>query len=238
MAKLWQNSSRETTMISHTYQCIFIHIPKCAGTSIEYALGHINNHTGRGGQDHRSLRMIEKPCPIPRAFYSKENIVEFFRRQKLQYVTKVRNPNNKNTVSRRQYISYFKFTIVRNPWDRAVSWYSNVICDTIHRKKHGITDDMSFKEFLKRFAGKGMLKSQLYWIKGFDGSIPLDYIGRFENLSNDVQEIFKRLNLKEITLPHKIKGNAENYRDYYDTEANEIIREVYKEDIEMFDYAL
>ena len=39
-------------MISHKHQCIFVHIPKCAGTSIASALGHLDNHTGRGGQDH------------------------------------------------------------------------------------------------------------------------------------------------------------------------------------------
>ena len=35
-------------MISNDYRCIFIHIPKCAGTSIEDALGHLDNHPGRG----------------------------------------------------------------------------------------------------------------------------------------------------------------------------------------------
>ena len=42
-------------MISHKhkYKCIFIHIPKCAGTSIEKALGHFELYNGRGRQDHR-----------------------------------------------------------------------------------------------------------------------------------------------------------------------------------------
>lgn len=46
-------------MISHEYQCIFIHIPKCAGTSIENAFGHFKNHVGPGGQDHRTIRYLE-----------------------------------------------------------------------------------------------------------------------------------------------------------------------------------
>lgn len=72
-------------MISHKYKCVFIHIPKCAGTSIESALGHLDNHVGRGGQDHRTIRMIEKPLFTPRIFSSRENLYEVLRRIKHQY---------------------------------------------------------------------------------------------------------------------------------------------------------
>ena len=48
-------------MISHNYKFIHIHIPKCAGTSIEKAFGHFDAHTGKNAQDHRTLRMIEQP---------------------------------------------------------------------------------------------------------------------------------------------------------------------------------
>ena len=77
-------------MISHKYKCIFIHIPKCAGTSIEAALGHLDGHTGRGGQDHRSIRMIQSITP--RAFFSVENLQEVLRRLKHQYYNTVLNP--------------------------------------------------------------------------------------------------------------------------------------------------
>ena len=48
-------------MISHKYKFIHIHIPKCAGTTIEKALGHFDGHKGRNGQDHRTIRMLEQP---------------------------------------------------------------------------------------------------------------------------------------------------------------------------------
>ena len=109
--------------------------------------------------------------------------------------------------------------------------------DDIHRKNHGITAEISLKDFLIQFAGQRMLRPQLYWIKSLDGSISLDYIGRFENLSDDVHEIFKLLNLKNTTLPHKIKGTKDDYRKYYDDETNDIILDIYKEEIKMFDYS-
>lgn len=76
----------------------------------------------------------------------------------------------------------------------------------------------------------------MYWLKNFNGKIPLDYIGRFENLHNDTQEIFKRLKLNETSLPHMMKGSTDDFRKHYDDETNAIITDIYKEDIEVFSY--
>ncbi len=221
-------------MISHKYKCIFIHIPKCAGTSIEAALGHLDGHTGRGGQDHRSIRMIQ-PITL-QAFLSIDNIKEILRAIKHKYSRKVLNPKSKYVVTREQYNSYFKFTFVRNPWARAFSWYKNVMRDEIHKTSYGITGELSLTEFLKLYAGKGMLRPQLYWIKDFKGEISLDYIGRFERLNDDFQEICKHLNISHTALPHKIKGTGDDYRKYYDDESIEIIMANYQEEINLFDY--
>lgn len=199
-------------------------------------LGHLKNHKGRGGQDHRSIRMIEKPLITPNIFFSKENIYEVLRRLHHKYRT-VMNPNNKLTATKKQYNEYYKFTIIRNPWSRAFSWYKNVMRDEIHKKKYKITGDLSFKDFLWIHAGKGMLRPQTYWIKSFDGSIKLDYIGRFETLVEDFQRICSDLHISHIDLPHEIKGTGEHYTEYYDDESINIISDVYREEIEIFNYS-
>ena len=223
-------------MISHKYKCIFIHIPKCAGTSIESALGHLDNHTGRGGQDHRSLRMVEQPFITPHIFSSKENSSEALRRILYKYRAAM-NQQNKLTVTKEQYDSYFKFTFIRNPWARVYSWYKNVMRDDIHKKSHNITGQLSLNEFLRKFSGTGMLRPQTYWIKNFNGSIPLDYIGRFETLIEDFQNVCKLMHFPHITLPHKIKGSGEDYQEYYDKNSIAIITEVYQEEIKIFGYS-
>ncbi len=228
------NYSKQT-MISHKYRCIFIHIPKCAGTSIEAALGHLDNHTGRGGQDHRTLRMIE-PVTFS-TFKNRENLVELFRRIKLQYIRKPLNQRNRLTVTRRQYESYFKFTFVRNPWARAFSWYRNVMRDEWHRRNLGLPEDIPLNLFLKKYAGLMELRPQLDWIRNFRGDVSLDYIGRFENLHTDFKKICKRLGLDEISLPHKVKGQGEDYRKFYDTESKDLIHQVYQDEIKMFGYS-
>lgn len=222
-------------MISHEHKCIFIHIPKCAGTSISKALGHLDHHTGRGGQDHRSIRMIEKPLITPKIFSSIENIFAVLERVRHKYRTV--NPLNKLTVTKKQYDSYFKFTFIRNPWARAYSWYKNVMRDEIHKKNHKITGEFSLNEFLRLYSGKRMLRPQTHWIKDFSGSIPLDYIGRFETLNEDFQEVCKAMHIPQITLPYILKGSGEDYHEHYDKGSMNIIMEVYKEEIEMFGYS-
>ena len=221
-------------MISHRYKCIFIHIPKCAGTSIETALGHFDGHKGRGGQDHRTIRMIE-PISL-RAFGSKGNLKQLWYKFKHQHIIRVQNPRNQYSVTSHQYNTYFKFTIVRNPWARAFSWYKNVMRDELHRENYGIDNSISFKEFLKLFAGTRMLRPQTYWLKNFANEIPMDYIGRFENLLEDFYEICEYLHLDDIKLPHKRKGADSSYLQSYDEDSKKIIEDIYEEEIKLFGY--
>jgi len=223
-------------MISHQYKCIFIHIPKCAGSSIERALGHFDNYAGRDGQDHRSIREIELPVITPKIFYSKENLYEVLRRVRYRN-SPATNPNSKLTVTRKQYDDYYKFAFIRNPWARAYSWYKNVMRDEIHKRNYQITGDVSLRDFLRSHAGKKMLRPQTYWLKSFDGSINLDKIGRFETLNEDFHEICSDLHISNIALPHEIRGSGEDYTDHYDQESIDIVANVYKEEIDRFGYS-
>lgn len=223
-------------MISHEHRCIFIHIPKCAGTSIERAFGHLDGHEGRRGQDHRSIRMIERPMLTPRLFSSADNGFEVMRRVRHR-LHRARNPRNKRRVSSEQYRSYFKFTFVRNPWARAYSWYRNVLRDVNHLDTMGISGPIPLGEFLERFAGRGELRPQTYWIRDFGGAIPLDFIGRFENLREDFGEVCRFIGCDRISLPHEVRGSGEDYREHFDTESIELVRDVYRNEIELFGYS-
>ena len=222
-------------MISHQHKCIFIHIPKCAGTSVENVLGHFDGHEGRSGQDHRSIRMIQQPGLQPAVFKGQENTKDYIRRVREGFRSHA-NPNNGLTLTRAQYETYYKFTFVRNPWQRAHSWYKNAMRDPIHQKNYGIDPKLTFTQFMKKFAGTGFLRPQTYWLKDFKGDIPMDFIGKFETLASDFNQISAQMGLGSIELPHKIEGQKSDPSKDFTQESIDFIANFYREEIELFNY--
>lgn len=106
-------------MISHRHLSIFVHIQKCAGTSIERALGHFDGFEGRGGQDHRTVRQLQQPPPLS-ALTTFDNVKEVARRVRYSLRTHA-NLNNDATVTRDQWRQHFMFAFVRNPYTRTYS---------------------------------------------------------------------------------------------------------------------
>ncbi len=148
------------------------------------------------------------------------------------------NPNNLLTVSREQYQNYFKFSVVRNPYSRAYSWYRAVMRDNIMMQDHGLIAPIGFEEFLTRFLDrKGLMRPATWFLNSFGGKLQLDFVGKFENLSEDFDSISNRLGL-DIELPHKLKGAAQDWRAGYDDKTTKIVRNYYKEDFETFGYSI
>ena len=96
---------------------------------------------------------------------------------------------------------------------------------------------MKFQDFVYRFSGKGMMKTQLWYIKNFEKKSPLNYVGRFENLHEDYKYINSEINLKNQELPHELKGCGEDYRKAYNNDTIDFIENIYKEEIDYFGYS-
>ena len=216
-------------MISNEYQCIFIHIPKTAGTSIEKVLGHFSE-LKRGVQDHRPISAIEPLTLNDLAQTCLRGEIFLLRRQ----IKKVIQDKRFNFY--RAYEKYFKFTFVRNPWARAFSWYKNVMRDEFHQKRFSLNENCTFKDFLDSHIGQFEIKPQLHWILDKKKQMPMDFVGRFENLRQDFDSVADRIGLQEYSLPRLIQGSGETYTKHYDAKMKDLVFNCYREEIKMFKY--
>src|SRR5262245_22457624 len=189
-------------MISIQRQCVFVHIPKTAGTSICTALEQIRD------------RSVNEP---------------FHDHRTIQELRAVLSPSD--------FTSYFKFTFVRNPWDRVVSWYKNLMEDPMQAQRFGVVTGCSLHTFLTDCGNIWGLQSQLHWIRDADGSIPVDFVGRFENLIADYAKVCRAIGVTEDRLVQR--AGAEDRRPYtafYDDKTRRLVGDRYAEEIELLQY--
>lgn len=153
----------------------------------------------------------------------------------------------KTIFPQKTFDEYFKFTFVRNPWDRVVSAFFYLKAGGMHdddanwAKKH-LADFSSFEAFIKGWLNEENIFlgihfiPQVYFLKDDDGKIPIDFIGRFENIESDFRTICKKLSLTR-SLTHKNRSSRETYTQYYNSELIDIVGKVYAEDIKTFGYS-
>ncbi len=192
------------------YKCIFIHVPKVAGSSIE--------------------RVIYQTDKWLVGHVKASDYMKF---------------------DKDKFDSYFSFGFVRNPYDRVVSAYHYL------KKGGGNKNDEkwaskniykynSFEEFVLALEDLEIQNKILNWMHftpqykflcESEKNILVNFVGKFENLEEDFKKILKILSRKD-KLIHINKSLHANYKKYYNDAMYKIIRDIYRDDFEIFDYDL
>ena len=146
----------------------------------------------------------------------------------------------------------FKFAFVRNPWDRLVSWWSMIdgiraqIAATQPPNKFVayVLQAVSFEEFITRCTDeivdadgrKYIFRNQIDYLVDDNGKVIVDFIGRFERLQSDFDEVTKHLGLARTELPRVNTSRHSAYTNYYTPAMAETIGRLYARDIAAFGY--
>jgi len=206
-------------MICHHYKCIFVHTPKTAGQSMEHVFLRLLNLDWET-RAPLLLRPNDQPkLGPPRLAHLKAD--EYVR---FKY------------LPQEMFDDYFKFAFVRNPWSRMVSMFRYL----------DVEKTWEFKSFLMHIFKNRIWKEQ-YWFVGpqcefvcaEDGRVLMDFIGRFERLQIDFNHVCQKIDIPLTEVPHVNKAEINSfkrYQDFYDDESRQIVEELYRRDIDLFEY--
>lgn len=150
--------------------------------------------------------------------------------------------------SAKEFEKRFKFVVVRNPYDRAVSSWKYLMVGARARSPRGLYMKWSFERFLAEvprfWETKGLRDLATHtapiWsdITDEKGSSLVDFIGKLENIEEDFPIIQEELGLKTAHFPRRNVNRQKNsYRKHYNTRTRRMVEQLYAEDIENLKYS-
>jgi len=134
----------------------------------------------------------------------------------------------------------FKFAVVRNPFDRLVSWFH-------HHRQH--IPFSSFQEWVKaglpvdwanEWHGNAMENDPLTlrtWVCDFENRLHVNKIIKFEDLANGCSDLSSYISKEYRGLDRRNATTHDVYWRYYDKDTRDIVSERFAGDLETFDYA-
>ena len=198
-------------MISFQKRFLFVHIPKTAGNSIQSVLRHYSEDeivALRGEQDGIERFGLRNP---KYKIKKHSTLVEY-----------------RTALGEARFRDLYKFTCVRNPWDRMVSYYftpTQNVKDWDRKKfKKVVSKALSVADYLR------LEKDEA------DPFGNVDYFMRFDNLAEDFRAVCATLGIPPVPLPRYNRSSREHYSKYYDNNLRELVRKRFALEIERFGY--
>ena len=216
--------------ISHKYRVVFIHIQRTGGTSISRIFREFDDD-------------LQYKLPLdPALKQSKHPLAR----------------NVRAAMGGELFDDYVKFAVVRNPFDRMVSWYSIMANDTVENFAPDVSRDegdfgdkvlrevrrraSSFDEFiaLPREDNGGLFERfytpQFDYLSDEQGQVIVDHILGFETLGEDFEALARKIGF-EGALPHRNRSiRDDSYRDYYNATTRDEVARRFAVDLEHFGY--
>ena len=219
--------------VSRVHRAIFVHIPKCGGSRIERALDM-----------HGDYRVEDRERLYGRATSEDLRAIAGSVRY-LQHldVVQLRRVLAATGVPETEATCWKSFAFVRNPFDRLVSAWAGGDPDLrACALARGIDlRGLSFARFVDATIALDHphVAPQAPFIFAPDGTRLVDFVGRFERLSQDFERACELLGLPEAArprLPHAHRSHHAHYRELYDLRSRTLAMRRYAIDLALLGY--
>jgi len=182
--------------------------------------------------------------------FMRDNLPEFAGRPNVSYAL-----NSNVDFLSPSSASYYKFSVVRNPWDRMTSAYRDKLCRGEEHENYrnyrepigaimGCGPDISFETFVRYSVRIPDSHANQHWVSQYAnlhvaGEKLVDYIGRFEKLDECLQELRRATGIAwRPGHLHRTSVTGSSYHDdYRSDEVIELVRKRYRDDIDAFGYS-
>ena len=228
-------------IISHKHKFIFIKPQKTAGTSVELLLSRIcgpeNVITPLGFDPDPNVR--ERHGAKPPQIYFRPKPFKYWQMCELYWLfLKGKKPNRNywehlSAEKINEYVgddiwkSYKKISIVRNPWDHVISQHNWML----KYRFGGVTDD--FEHFIRE-------KYVPLWnIISVNNYVDLDFVIKFENLEENIEELFSDLKVITNSSLPKTKTKSRkvaHYSEAYNNITKNLVEDINCRLIRKFNY--
>jgi hypothetical protein len=239
-------------MISHKYRVVFVHVPKCAGNTIVHHY-------------FKEIEDLDQLAPEGTHSFQNAGPVLGLLNQGYNSASQRSGYLKKCLWLKKIWDEYYKFTIVRNPYDRFISGLKHaekqvpgVFFDSNDRIKESALQRLKeidkYHLIINKIGIKFFYFTRFYryphWYRhtnvpqtdliSENKKLLVDKVLHFENLQSDFNELTKELNMKEKELPFtNTATHRKQYQDYLceRPELVEWINQKHSEDFELLNFS-
>lgn len=211
-------------IISRGRNYIFVHIPKTGGTSLALAL------EGRAMADDIMLG------DTPKARKRRHRVKGVASAGRLWKHSTLRDIDG--LVSRAEVADAFVFTLVRNPWDRLVSYYHWLGKQSFDHPAVAAAVELDFGTFLQEPQVARGIEANPYssYVLDAEGVERCNLFLRLEHLAEDVTRLEAGIDVRLGDMPHVNRSERPEYREAYTPQTRAHVARMCAGDIARFGY--
>ena len=211
-------------ILSHGRRYIFVHAPKTGGTSMALAL------ETRAMKDDIMLGDTPKASRRRRRLKNVETRGRLWKHSTLADLDGLVSPQDLDGL--------FAFTLVRNPWDRLVSYYHWLRQQTLDHPAAALAKSCDFEGFATHpmICQSFAAAPARHYLTDASGRECASLYIRLEHFAKDAAPLWDHLGFT-LELPHSNRSDRiGHYREHFSGQSRAAIAAACREDIEKFDY--